>query len=87
MFQKHGAEGSVCTGTHRISLPHVAVEDSPHALDCRMLQLVIPAHVVINAPREEWKRDWVMRPDKGLHKSTEELDRAVVSAFKRLIDL
>lgn len=40
-------------GTHLISLPHVAVEDSSHTLDCRMLQLMIPAHVVINAPGEE----------------------------------
>lgn len=36
--------------THLISLPHVAVEDSSHALDGGMLQLVGSSHVIIYAP-------------------------------------
>lgn len=41
--------------THLIRLPHVAVEDSSHALDCRMLQLMSPAHIIVNAPGEQSK--------------------------------
>lgn len=39
--------------THLISLSHVAVQDPSHALDGRMLQLMGPSHVIINAPCEE----------------------------------
>lgn len=48
---------SVKTGaaykTHLISLSHVAVQDPSHALDGRMLQLMGPSHIIINAPCEE----------------------------------
>lgn len=71
-------------GTHLISLPHVAVEDSSHALDCGMLQLMIPAHVVINAPGEEGKHHWMMHRDEGPQRP-EELDRTVVCVFKMYI--
>lgn len=49
--------------THLISLPHVAVEDPSHALDRRMLQLMGPAHIVIDAPGEQRQRDRMMHQD------------------------
>lgn len=39
--------------SHLLGLAHVAVENSPHALDGRVLQLVGPALVIINAPARE----------------------------------
>lgn len=47
--------------THLISLSHVAVEDPSHALDGRVLQLMGPPHIVINAPGEqgEHKRGFI----------------------------
>lgn len=39
-----------------ISLSHVAVEDSSHTLDGRMLQFMGPPHVVVNAPGPQGKK-------------------------------
>lgn len=41
--------------THLIGLSHVAVEDSSHTLDGRMLQFVGPSHVVVNASGQQGK--------------------------------
>lgn len=47
---------SLCEKPHLISLSHVAVEDSSHTLDGRMLQLMGPPHVVIDAPGQQGKK-------------------------------
>lgn len=48
-----GAEAPARPAPHLIGLPHVAVEDPSHALHSRVLQLVGPPLVIVDAPGQE----------------------------------
>lgn len=65
---KAGADGGwrKKKNTHLISLSHVAVEDPPHALYGRMLQLMCSTHVVVNASENEKAKEmkeWILFKD------------------------
>lgn len=59
--------------THLISLSHVAVEDPPHALYGRMLQLMCSTHVVVNASENEKAKEmkeWILFKDVWVSKKS-----------------